>query len=103
MEKNGVSRVSGVLGVTKEERVDHITQYNEKYDKTGFNTRAIHYGQPPDSFYGSVNTPIHMTSTYLQTDTGSPMYEYDYGRGGNPTREALESVIASLEGGKHGL
>ena len=89
--------------VTKEDKINHLASFNEKYADTGYNTRAIHYGQPPDAFYGSVNVPIHMSSTFAQTDAAEPFYTYDYGRGGNPTREALESVIASLEGGKYGL
>lgn len=89
--------------ITVQQKNDHLASHNEKYESKGFCTKAIHVGQPPDSFYGSVNIPIHMSSTYAQTDCATPFYNYDYGRGGNPTREALESVIASLENGKHGL
>jgi len=49
---------------SKEEKAKFLKTYNEKYDKLGFSTRAIHYGQPPDPFYGSVNMPIHLTSTF---------------------------------------
>ena len=73
------------------------------YEDKGFSTKAIHYGQPPDPFYGSLNVPIHLTSTYAQRDCADPFYKFDYGRGGNPTREALESWLASLENGKYGL
>lgn len=89
--------------LTAEDRNDHIKNHNEKYSVKGYETRAIHMGQPADPVYGSVNMPIHMSSTYAQTDCATPFYNYDYGRGGNPTREALETVIASLENGKYGL
>jgi cystathionine gamma-synthase len=67
-----------------------------------FETRAIHAGQDPEPVYGSVNVPIYQTSTYLQEGVGKPK-AYDYARGGNPTREALQSVLASLEGGTRAL
>lgn len=67
-----------------------------------FETRAIHVGQEPEPAYGAVNVPIYQTSTYAQRDVGKPI-RYDYARGGNPTREALQSVLASLEGGRHAL
>jgi cystathionine gamma-synthase len=67
-----------------------------------FETRAIHVGQDPEPMYGSVNIPIYQTSTYAQDAVGKPK-RYDYARGGNPTREALQSVLASLEGGASGL
>jgi cystathionine gamma-synthase len=63
-----------------------------------FETRAIHVGQDPEPVYGSVNVPIFQTSTYAQDAVGKPK-RFDYARGGNPTREALETVMASLEGG----
>ena len=89
--------------VTKSMKKDHIDDYNEKYNDKGFSTKAIHVGQPPDAFYGSVNIPVHLTSTYAQKDCADPYYLYDYGRGGNPTRNALESCLASLENGEYGL
>jgi cystathionine gamma-synthase len=68
----------------------------------GFETRAIHAGQPPDSATGSVITPVYLTSTYAQEAVGLTK-GYEYSRTGNPTRTALERCIASLEGGRHGL
>jgi cystathionine gamma-synthase len=65
-----------------------------------FETRAIHDGQEPESGSGAVNVPIFQTSTYVQPNVGSPK-RFDYARGGNPTREALEIALASLEGGRH--
>jgi cystathionine gamma-synthase len=67
-----------------------------------FETRAIHAGQEPEPLHGAVNVPIYQTSTYAQEGVGKPK-RFDYARGGNPTREALEVVLASLEGGTHGL
>ncbi|MFL5766854.1 MAG: cystathionine gamma-synthase [Actinomycetota bacterium] len=62
-----------------------------------FETRAIHAGQEPEPEYGAVNVPIFQTSTYAQPKVGEP-HRFDYGRSGNPTREALQQAIASLEG-----
>jgi cystathionine gamma-synthase len=67
-----------------------------------FETRAIHVGQEPDAEYGAVNVPIYQTSTYAQPAVGKPK-AYDYARGGNPTREALQQALASLEGGTRAL
>jgi cystathionine gamma-synthase len=64
-----------------------------------FQTRAIHAGQDPDALYGAVNVPIYQTSTYAQDAVGQPKV-WDYARGGNPTREALQVALASLEGGE---
>jgi len=61
-------------------------------------TLAIHAGQDPDALYGSVNVPIYQTSTYAQDAVGRPK-RWDYARGGNPTRAAFETALASLEGG----
>ena len=71
-------------------------------DAMRFETRALHAGQEPEPAYGAVNVPIYQTSTYAQPEVGKPK-RFDYARTGNPTREALETVIASLEGGRHGL
>jgi cystathionine gamma-synthase len=67
-----------------------------------FETRAIHEGQEPDSATGAVTTPIYQTSTYVQEEVGVNK-GYDYSRSGNPTRTALETCLASLEGADHGL
>ncbi|HYJ78228.1 MAG TPA: PLP-dependent transferase, partial [Longimicrobiaceae bacterium] len=68
----------------------------------GFGTRAIHAGQHPDPTTGAIMTPVYQTSTYVQPELGRHL-GYEYGRTHNPTREALEGNVASLEGGKHGL
>ncbi len=67
-----------------------------------FETRAIHEGQEPDSATGALTTPIYQTSTYVQEEVGVNK-GYDYSRSGNPTRTALETCLASLEGADHGL
>jgi cystathionine gamma-synthase len=71
-------------------------------DGLRFETRAIHAGQEPEALYGSVNVPIYQTSTYAQDEVGQPK-RWDYGRGGNPTREAFQVALAALEGGTHGF
>jgi cystathionine beta-lyase/cystathionine gamma-synthase len=68
----------------------------------GFSTRAIHAGQEPDPATGAVVVPIYQTSTYAQDAIGKHR-GYEYSRSGNPTRAALETCIAALEGGAHGL
>ncbi|MGO1245391.1 MAG: trans-sulfuration enzyme family protein, partial [Sphingobacterium sp.] len=67
-----------------------------------FATKAIHAGQQPDPSTGAIMTPIYQTSTYKQSAPGVHS-GYEYSRGSNPTRRALEDCLAVLEGGKHGL
>ncbi len=69
----------------------------------GFGTRAIHAGQQPDPTTGAICTPIYQTSTFVQSSPGVIKGEYDYSRAANPTRDALQDNLASLEGGKYGL
>jgi cystathionine gamma-lyase len=68
----------------------------------GFATRAIHAGQRPEPLAGAIMTPIYQTSTYVQEGLGENK-GYEYARGKNPTREALERNVAALEGGRHGF
>jgi cystathionine gamma-lyase len=68
----------------------------------GFATRAIHAGQRPEPLAGAIMTPIYQTSTYVQQGLGENK-GYEYARGKNPTREALERNVAALEGGRHGF
>ncbi|SRR5580765_3782203 len=68
----------------------------------GFSSRAIHVGQEPDPTTGSVVTPIYQTSTYKQDGIGGLRGGYEYSRSANPTRTALETLIADLEGGSRG-
>ncbi|MGR0219869.1 cystathionine gamma-synthase [Agromyces sp. ZXT2-6] len=69
----------------------------------GFDTRAIHAGQEFDPTTGAVIPPIHVTSTYAQDGIGGLRGGYEYSRGGNPTRTALETQLAAVEGGIRGL
>lgn len=73
-----------------------------KTDHLRFATRAIHAGQPPEPVTGAVSTPIFQTSTYVFEEFGKST-GYDYARSQNPTREALEACVASLEGGAAGV
>ena len=68
-----------------------------------FETLAIHDGQAPEPRTGAVSVPIYQTSTYEQDGIGRPRLGYDYSRSINPTRQALESALALVENGKHGL
>ncbi|MEX2182047.1 MAG: PLP-dependent aspartate aminotransferase family protein [Gemmatimonadaceae bacterium] len=65
-------------------------------------TRAVHAGQRPDPTSGAIMPPIYQTSTYAQEGLGDNK-GYEYARGKNPTREALERNVATLEGGQHGF
>lgn len=67
-----------------------------------FATNCIHGGQYPDPTTGAVMMPIYQTSTYAQTAPGEHK-GYEYARSNNPTRDALQRNIASLEEGKHGV
>ena len=66
-----------------------------------FETRAIHTGQEPDPQTGAVAVPIYQTSTYAQKAVGD--FSYDYARTRNPTRDALQECLASLESARHGF
>lgn len=66
-------------------------------DHDAFETRAIHVGQQPDPRTGAVAVPIYQTSTFVQPRVGEHT-GYEYARTGNPTRTALQEVLASLEG-----
>ncbi len=69
----------------------------------GFDSLAVHAGQEPDESTGAVIPPIHVSTTYAQDGIGGLRGGYEYGRSGNPTRTALETQIAALEGGARAL
>ncbi|HVS67595.1 MAG TPA: cystathionine gamma-synthase [Mycobacteriales bacterium] len=69
----------------------------------GFETRAIHAGQAPDPTTGAVTTPVYLTSTFAQDGVGGTRGGYEYSRSANPTRTALETCLAALEGGVRGF
>src|SRR5215207_354960 len=71
-------------------------------DGWGFETRAVHSGQPPDAATGAVVTPISLSTTFAQEAVGEHK-GFEYARSGNPTRAALETCVASLEGAAHGF
>jgi cystathionine gamma-synthase len=72
-------------------------------DLGGFETRAIHAGQEPDPTTGAVVAPVYLTSTFAQDGVGGLRGGYEYSRSANPTRTALETCLAALEGGVRGL
>ncbi|MEX2549327.1 MAG: cystathionine gamma-synthase [Nitriliruptoraceae bacterium] len=71
-------------------------------DRHGFATRAIHAGQDPESVTGAVTVPIFQTSTFAQPAVGQHT-GYEYARTGNPTRTALETALAALEGAERAV
>ncbi len=73
-----------------------------RIDRVDFETRAIHAGQEPDPATGAVTVPIYATSTFRQHAVGEHQ-GYEYSRTGNPTRRALETCLASLEGATSGF
>lgn len=71
------------------------------HDNHGFSTKAIHAGQTPDPVTGAVVPPIVLSSTHMQDGVGNLRGGYEYARGGNPTRDALQVQLAALEGATH--
>ncbi len=71
-------------------------------EKMHFNSKTIHGGQEPDQAYGAVMPPIYQTSTYAQTTPGGHK-GFEYSRTHNPTRQALERALASIESGDYGF
>jgi len=70
--------------------------------KLHFNSATIHGGQEPDKGYGAVMPPIYQTSTYAQITPGGHQ-GFEYSRTHNPTRQALEKALASIEAGNYGF
>lgn len=68
-----------------------------------FNTKVIHGNQHAEPHTGSVNVPVFLTSTFAQKSPGQLRAGYEYSRGANPTRQALEDALASIENGARGL
>ena len=71
-------------------------------DRRRFATLAVHAGQRPEATTGAITTPVFQTSTYVQPRVGNPL-GYEYARGENPTREALEGNLAALEAGANAV
>jgi len=74
----------------------------DHYRAYGPATRAIHAGFRPDPQTGAVNTPIYASSTFAQDGVGGLRGGFEYARTGNPTRSALETLLAAVEGGNYG-
>ncbi|MDX2025671.1 aminotransferase class I/II-fold pyridoxal phosphate-dependent enzyme, partial [Microcella sp.] len=74
---------------------------HDEHSTQGFATRAIHAGQAFDPTTGAVTPPVYLTSTFVQRAIGDLRGGYEYARGGNPTRDALQEQLASLESGAH--
>lgn len=74
-----------------------------KINKMKFNTKVIHGGQHHEPATGAVNVPVFLTSTFAQKSPGQLLSGYEYSRGANPTRQALEDSLASIENGARGL
>ena len=77
-----------------------MTRILESDHDHAFATRAVHAGHVPEPLAGAVMPPIYQTSTYVQQGLGKHK-GYEYARTQNPTREAWERCVASLEGGTH--
>ncbi|HRP09111.1 MAG TPA: PLP-dependent transferase [Gemmatimonadales bacterium] len=80
-----------------------MTRVNPGSSEQRIGTVAVHAGPEPDPVAGAVMPPIFQTSTYVQDGLGAPHHGYEYARTSNPTRQALERAVASLEGGSHGF
>jgi cystathionine gamma-synthase len=79
-----------------------VSEQSQSWHKLGFETRAIHVAQEPDATTGAVVPPIHLASTFGQEEVGTHK-GYEYARTHNPTRSVLETVVAALESGDHGV
>ena len=82
--------------------VNIVAKKRKMKKKLHFNSNTIHGGQEPDKAYGAVMPPIYQTSTYAQTTPGGHQ-GFEYSRTHNPTRQALEKSLASIEAGKFGF
>ena len=78
-------------------------EYDASFKDMKIETQCIHTGQNPDWVYGSVNVPIFATSTYELPQAGDPCGKWCYSRVYNPSRLALERLLAQIEGGENAL
>ena len=81
----------------------YYLEYDAKFKDMKIETQCIHTGQNPDWTFGSVNVPIFATSTFELPKAGEPMGKWCYSRLNNPTKLALERLLAQIEGGKNCL
>ena len=97
------------MSLYKQAKSDKWNELKEKANKfvpvehPNFDTKAIHSFQPPEDVFGSVNVPIHYTSTYAQTYPNKPYNKFDYSRAGNPTVNAMARTFADLEYAEYGV
>ena len=75
---------------------------SEGHGELRFDTLCIHGGQHADPLTGAVMSPIVLSTTFAQDGPGAHR-GYDYSRAGNPTRDAYEACLASLEGARSGI
>lgn len=82
-----------------------VKPMSDKLDLTelNFDSLTVHAGADPDPQTGAVMVPIYQTSTYAQHEVGKFYSDYEYSRTDNPTRTALQTTLAALEGGKYAL
>ncbi len=81
----------------------YYPEYDAKFKDMKIETQCIHTGQNPDWTYGAVNVPIYATSTFELPKAGDPCGKWCYSRVYNPTRLALERLLAQIEGGENCL
>jgi cystathionine beta-lyase len=78
-----------------------IGYYFDEEFSMDYRTKILHTGKDRDPYTGASSIPIYQASTFAQNDPVE-LGPYEYARGTNPTREALEETIALLENGAHG-
>ena len=78
-------------------------QYDAEFKNMMIETQGIHTGQNPDWVYGAINVPIFASSTFELPKAGDPCGKWCYSRVFNPTKLALERLLAQIEGGTHAL
>ncbi|MDF2491948.1 MAG: cysteine synthase, partial [Microbacterium sp.] len=95
--------VAAALRVARELHLDRRSRPMTDNAARGFASLAVHAGQEFDPTTGAVIPPIHLSSTYAQDGIGGLRNGYEYGRSGNPTRTALQTQLAAIEGATHGI
>ena len=81
----------------------YYPQYDAQFKNMMIETQGIHTGQNPDWVYGAINVPIFASSTFELPKAGDPCGKWCYSRVFNPTKLALERLLAQIEGGTHAL
>ena len=81
----------------------YYPEYDAKFKDMKIETQCIHTGQNPDWTFGAINVPIYASSTFEFPKAGEPMGKWCYSRLFNPTKLALERLLAQIEGGTNCL